>query len=162
MKEKIERIEQLEKELAELKADLLKQPEKWQDKLVQPKDNRYYFITSAFDKGLQVSAGDGFKRRKPEHAFATVEQAELVKEKMLLMQEMFAFAHVRNEGWMPDWDNGKQIKWGLNVYKNTTEVDTRTYYNGLVFGIAVKSKEIVEEMLDEFGERIKEIYNKQY
>lgn len=36
------------------------------------------------------------------------------------------------------------------------------YLNAFVFGVAVKSEEIAKEMLEEFGDRIKNIYNKQY
>jgi hypothetical protein len=41
-------------------------------------------------------------------------------------------------------------------------VDEYDIFNGLVFGIAVKSKEIAEKMLEEFGARIKKFYNEQY
>lgn len=166
-----QKIEKLEKELAELKNELAEfeksqQTGKWQDKLVQPidEDRDYYFITSNVGEGLMVGRRHrGGMDRKPEHAFATEEQAELVKEKMLLMQEMFAFAHSKNEGWKPDWNTGEQKKWGIDVCKNVPAVASYCWYtNGYIFGITVKSKEIAEEMRDIFGERIKKYYNEQY
>lgn len=84
------------------------------------------------------------------------------------MQEMHAFAHVMNEGWLPDWKNEygdkDDRKWGLAFNEDADGVyaDWCDYTNPFVFGIAVKSEEIAEEMLVEFGKRIKAIYNKQY
>lgn len=165
-----EKIKKLEEELAVLKAEFEKsQQSKWQDKLVQPKDSNYYYISSSGDDGLIVSYGNvRVKCRKPEYAFATEEQAELIKEKMLLMQEMFAFAHVKNEGWKPDWcDSSNQKKYGINYVYGQYQVvcnrpDSIFVYILFVFGIVVKSKEIAEEMLSIFGERIEKYYNEQY
>src|SRR5690554_3516905 len=52
---------------------------------------------------------------------------ELYEEKALLMADMMHFAYARNEGWVLDWDNGDQKKWGifydslgmLQIYFNT-------------------------------------------
>lgn len=119
-----EKITKLEKELKELKESI--KLEKWQDKLVQPK-----------------------------------EQAGLVKEKMLLMQEILAFAHVRNEGWEADWRDGGG-KYGIVMVEDEITVKYYISVNAFIFGISVKSKEIAEEMLAIFGERIEKYYNKQY
>lgn len=119
-----EKITKLEKELKELKESI--KLEKWQDKLVQPK-----------------------------------EQAGLVKEKMLLMQEILAFAHVRNEGWEADWRDGGG-KYGIVMVEDEITVKYYISVNSFIFGILVKSKEIAEEMLAIFGERIEKYYNKQY
>lgn len=160
-----EKIEQLEKELAELKAEFEKsqQPEKWQDKLVQSKSDGYYYITSNPNNGLLVNHSHGSSDRKPEHAFREKEHAELIKEKMLLMQEMYAFAHVKNEGREPDWNSGSQVKWGVLVgIGGVPLIESYSFYNYFVFGIVVKSEEIAKEMLEIFGERIKKYYSKQY
>lgn len=146
--------------IIELQA-IINKPDRWQDSLVQPDKGQYFYLVSNTDKGLDVGLNSVFNR-KPEHAFRTQEQAELIKEKMLLMQEMHAFAHVRNQGWMPDWRNVGQVKHGIVQNGNDAEVDWFTHANFFVFGVVVKSKEIAEEMLDIFGERIEKFYNKQY
>lgn len=164
IKELFDKIEQLKKEVEHLQNDFEK-PEKWQDSLVQPnKGDTYWYITSGGSDGFGVySLSDPYSQRKPEQAFRTKEQAELIKEKMLLMQEMFAFAHVRNEGWVTDWNNSNQKKYGvLKRNLGIIEVDYFYHVNHFVFGIAVKSQEIAEEMLSIFGERIEKYYNKQY
>ena len=166
------KIEQLEQQLAELKAEFEKsqkpeQLEKWQDKLLQPSEGDYFYISSDVNHGFTVE--ESFREDvQPEHAFRTEEQAELVKEKMLLMQEMLAFAHVRNEGKNPDWDDDNELKHGIlhngfNEFNiNEFKVGESYYYNYFVFGISVKSEEIAEEMFEIFGERIEKYYNVQY
>lgn len=158
MKTLKERIENMEQELQKLKKEALQ--EKWQDKLVQPSKDKHYFITNSHDKGFSVNF-DQYTGRKPEHAFKTKEQAELVKEKMLLMQEMLAFAHVRNDGWEPVWEDDS-VKHGIR-YKGDTLCPCSYYHaNNFVFGIAVKSIKIAEEMLETFRERLEKHYKKQY
>lgn len=88
---------------------------------------------------------------------------ELYEEKALLMADMMHFAYVRNEGWVPNWGDNEQDKYGLSI-GNNREIYSISYcvYNCFLFGIAVKSEKIAREMLEEFGKRIERIYNKQY
>lgn len=87
---------------------------------------------------------------------------ELYEEKALLMADMMHFAYVRNEGWMPDWEDYSENKYGLYAIDGKASCSYNRCHNDFVFGIAVKSREIAEEMLAEFGERIEKVYNKQY
>ena len=91
------------------------------------------------------------------------DECVLLMNKVMLMQEMHAFAHVKNEGWVADWEDLSEEKFGIlySTYEGL-EVNCSMGCNYFIFGIAVKSKEIAEEMLAEFGERVVEIYNKQY
>lgn len=146
--------------IIELKA-IINKPDRWQDGLVRSDTEKYFYLTRNIDKGLGVGWCSGAKR-KPEHAFRTKEQAELIKEKTLLMQEMYAFAHVKNEGWMPDWQDEEQSKYGIFQKVDGIEVGWATYVNSFVFGVVVKYMTIAEEMLEIFGERIKKFYNKIY
>lgn len=86
---------------------------------------------------------------------------ELYEEKALLMADMMHFAYARNEGWVPDLAD-EEAKWGLVREFGYVISDYTFYHNEFVFGVSVKSEEIAQEMLEEFGERIEEIYNKQY
>lgn len=153
------RLKEIKKEEAELQA-IINKPDRWQDELVQPDKEKYFFLRSSSRKGLIVNANYGFDR-KPEYAFRISGQAEIIKEKILLMQEMYAFAYVKNNWWSPDWKN-QERKYGIVCKEGRAEVDWFTSGNLLVFGVAVKSEEIVQEMLEEFGARIEEVYNKQY
>lgn len=153
-------VQEIKDEIAKLEA-VINKPDRWQDGLVQPEKEKYFYFKHSLSKGLVVDYGSGYNR-KPEHAFRTEEQAELIKEKILLMQEMHAFAHVRNEGWMPDWENGEQPKYGIVSGGDGIKVDWCAYSNSFVFGVAVKSIEIAGEMIELFGERIEKFYKKQY
>ena len=136
----------------------------WKDKLVQPnKGEEFYYLRDHYEDGLGIGYYYRNTQAKPEHAFRTQAQAELVKDKMLLMQEMHAFAHVKNEGWEADWESRYEEKYGVVHEKyGVFKARCRIAYNSFVFGVSVKSQEIAREMFKEFGERIEEIYNKQY
>lgn len=151
-------IKEIEDKIAELQ-NIINKPKRWQDALVQPDKGLYFYLISCKYDGLSVCF-DSETERKPEYAFRTHEQAELIKEKMLLMQEMYAFAYVRNEGWMPDWED-EERKYGIQG-GNKAYVDYFIHANLLIFGVVVKSKAIAEEMLEIFGERIEKFYNKMY
>src|SRR5690606_24896997 len=43
---------------------------------------------------------------------------ELYEEKALLMADMMHFAYVRNEGWVPNWGDDEQDKYGLSISNN--------------------------------------------
>lgn len=153
-------VKDIQEKIAKLEA-IINKPDRWQDGLVQPDKEQYFYLLSNIDKGLIVDLSSK-NNRKPEYAFKTKKQAELIKEKALLMQEMHAFAHVRNEGWMPDWGNEMQQKHGILQKGDKVKVDWFTRHNAFIFGVAVKSKAIAEEMIEVFGERIEKFYNKMY
>lgn len=162
--EKERKIKELQDKLESVKQELeiLKNtPAKWQDGLVQPAKKSHYYIYHNPVYGFCASSAIASTNRKPEYAFRLAEQADLVIEKMLLMQEMLAFAHVRNEGWEPNWSVADS-KYGLCLDNNTVKCLPLGAINGFLFGITVKSREVAEEMLSIFGERIKQYYNKQY
>ena len=134
----------------------------WREKLINPKNSRSYILTNDPHLNFSVDEYPHNFYRKPEHVFAKEEHAQLLADKMTLMQEMHAFAHAKNEGWKPDWEDRGERKHGINYV--TYKFYTTHYYlnNLLVFGVAVKSEEIAEEMLEEFRYRLEAIYNKQY
>ena len=136
---------------------IINKKDDWRDKLAQ---GEYIVVSSP--KGLSV--GDNWisrSREKAEHTFKEKEHAQLLADKMNLMQEVHAFAHVRNDGWLPDWAD-EEAKWGLAREFEHVISDYTFYHNEFVFGVSVKSEEIAQEMVEEFGERIQDIYNKQY
>ena len=144
------------KEAIEKLEEFINKPERWQDKLAK---GDYVLILGPC--GLSSFAYD-LKGAKAEVTFKTKEHAQLLADKMNLMQEMHAFAHVKNEGWEPDCKDEYQGKWGIAIYGDKCVIDIYYNLNVFIFGIAVKSKEIANEMLEEFGERVAKIYNKQY
>ena len=139
----------------------LNKSEKWQDSLVQPNKEWYYYIADGEKEGLRIYRDINNIHRKPEYAFRKHEQAELIKEKMLLMQEMFAFAHVKNEGKLPDWNNRNSKKWGI-YYNKIWEINYYNDYNLFTFGVSFNKKEDAKEAFEIFGDRIQRYYNQSY
>ncbi len=156
-----------ENRIAELKEDIEKfeaiinKKDDWREKLIQPNSSAYFYIGYGVE-GVTTYA-DRNTDRKPEYAFRKPSHAQLLADKIQLMQEMHAFAHVKNEGWVANWGDEYSPKFGIvhNIHKGFTG-NYSWGCNDFIFGISVKSIEIAAEMLEEFGERIKKIYNKQY
>ena len=151
------RIAELKEDIEKLEA-IINKKDNWREKLISDTGN-YSIIAGR--KGFTY--GKGFDRDKIEHTFKEENHAKIMANKMQLMQEMHSFAYVKNEGWIADWRDGRKNKFGI-LYNAHDEFEVRSieWCNYFVFGVSVKSREIAEEMFEEFGGRIEEIYNKQY
>lgn len=161
-----ERIEELKRQQKEQDKEIQKLEnllnENWESESVNPNEGMYYYIESSESDGFDINTAWYSRYRKAKHAFRTKEQAELIKEKMLLLQEMSAFAHVKNEEIIPDWESSSKFKWGISLISNAVIVDFYRIDNSFVFGVSLHKKEHAEEMLEIFGERILKYYNEQY
>lgn len=93
-----------------------------------------------------------------KHYFIKEEQASQHAKQLSLFTEMQVFANFRNGDWVADFYNRYQEKYGLFIYKGSLKIQENYNYQ-FIFQISVKSLEIAEEMLDEFGDRIKECFN---
>lgn len=149
-----EQLEEIDKQV--------NKPKDWRDKLVDPSDGYYHYIANSPSQNLIAEFSHGRSSRKRECAFKSYEQAELVAKKCNLMIEMHNFAYAMNDGWVPEFISNNQMNYGLFLTYGTLRVDESYGVNNYIFGVAVKSEGIAEQMLEEFGERIKEIYNTQY
>jgi hypothetical protein len=148
-----EKIAELKRQIAELETQ-----DNWRSRLKNPKHG-CYIIQDDPDHCFRAYELT-YSPRKPEHAFDTLERAELFAKKITLFQEMTNFAYVMNDGWQAKWGTW-QGNWGVVMYDNRCRIADYSYMNPLIFGIAVKDKETTKLMLQEFGERINEIYNLQ-
>lgn len=168
-------IEELEAIIAEAK-----KKSDWRSKLVNTENGKYLYIDVSGSQCYKVLEGS-FSKRKNLFAFHSNQKdfAQLIAEKCTLMLEMHQFAYYNNDGWIPDWSTHRQDKFGIRhsteiVFSQpTTEGFTVYHYNNrnsenatlhknyFIFGISVKSRELAEKMLVEFGDRIKQLYNVQ-
>ena len=155
-------VRELREDIEKLKA-IIKKKDDWMEKLVDPKKDKHFYISTDITSRYGVDwLTPAECKRNAALLFREESHAKIMANKIQLMQEMHAFAHVRNEGWMPDWRNVGQVKHGIVQNGNDAEADWFTHANSFVFGVVVKSKKIAEEMLEIFGERIEKFYNKQY
>jgi hypothetical protein len=149
--------EELEAIIANAQAEL-EQLKGWRSRLLDPKKGEYCFIESDSDCCFSTYKEKYRSSRKPEHAFDTLERAELFAKKITLFQEMTNFAYAMNEGWVAKW-GFKQVNWGVVMYDDICGIAYYGCVNPFIFGIAVKDEETAGLMLQEFGDRINEIYN---
>lgn len=91
--------------------------------------------------------------------FKTEQQAEQHAKKLNLYTEMQVFANFRNGDWVEDWDDMTQEKYGILFHCGVLTIESNFAIRNFVFQIPVKSREIAQEMIEEFGERIKECFN---
>ena len=152
------KIEELEKRLAEIQAEIkaLKKPEPKKEWFEELEHGDYTFINKI---------GSGFSAYRSSdygvfHTFKTQQQAELMAKKCALMVEMHKFSELRNGDWVADYSDANQEKFGIRL-TDIFETTKRFECNDFCFGVSVKSRQIAEEMLSIFGDRINEIYNTQ-
>lgn len=96
---------------------------------------------------------------KKSVTFETNVQASQHAKKLNLYTEMQVFANFRNGYWVEDWCDKYQKKYGIDIYYKELKIKCYETVSSFVFNIAVKNTEIAQEMLEEFGERIKECFN---
>ena len=93
------------------------------------------------------------------HTFQTNEQALQHAKRLNLYTEMQVFANFKNGDWVADWNDVNQEKFGILFHCEKLSIESNFSYNDFVFQVTVKNKEIAQEMIEEFGERIKECFN---
>ena len=93
------------------------------------------------------------------HTFKTNEQAQQHAKKLNLYTEKQVFANFRNGDWVADWRDMTQGKYAILFHCGVLTIESNFAIRNFVFQIPVKSQEIAEEMLEEFGDRIKECFN---
>ena len=88
-------------------------------------------------------------------AFKTVEEAEKYDKERILMFKMHKWAEEHNEGWTPDWnDDGEQKYYVVYDYYGLT-IRWNYCCRNFTKLPCLKSHELAEQFIEEFGEEIK-------
>lgn len=122
---------------------------------------QYYFhcgytpIHNFLDRPMDISIHQLHTLKQQSHG-------ELLQSRFELELEMFRWASEMNEGWVPDWGKSKVVKWGISFQKSGLYLDSYQYCNFFVFSLSFKSKEIAEQAVELFGDRILSLYGKQF
>lgn len=100
------------------------------------------------------------ERYKKGSCFETKEEAEQHLREQQLIFKIKKWAKIHNDGWEPDWGDASQYKFSVDYSGLLDELwvtDSRVQkrFNKLPF---LKSEEIAQECIDEFGEEIKEVF----
>jgi len=79
------------------------------------------------------------------HYFRTIVDVDNAIEKCKLYASMLNFATIKNEGWTPCFEQTTK-KYGIIQEKSKLKVGNNIHFNPFVFGIALKTQEVAEEM----------------
>lgn len=147
-----ERIEKLEKELAELKAELkadLKPTKRWRPKMAE-----YYFYVLDSEKVYKIQYEndtiDNF-RYAQRNCFKTREEAENYLKYLTIQARIRDIADELNGDQVIDWSNASQYKIYL-FYKTTVdEIDYDYNYRVLQNDIYCLSESFLDVCLDRIG-----------
>lgn len=133
----------------------------WENKLKHLENKDHYYLTDSIISGYHV-VGSEHSCRDPKYIFEKEEDAILIRYKIELLQELHSFANIMNDGWIPNWKDNFESKFGIMSISKDLVIDHNFTINNFVLGIAFKSHSIAEHALKIFGERIKIFYQNQY
>ena len=94
--------------------------------------------------------------------FNTEQEAEQYLRECKLLFKLHQWAKIKNEGWEPDWKDGTQKKYYVSYFTNMIGISefvdefvwsTQTFIKLPYF----KSRELVQECINLFGDEIKEV-----
>lgn len=157
--EKLKRIEDIEKELAELKESIKEEDENnqlcWEPKLGE----RYYYITDYVEPYSEIwseSIMDSVDRDRLAigNVFKTKEESNFAIERLKVIHELRQYAESRDAA----WDGKKKHHY---IAYNLDIEDINIYYNSLCNhnDIYFSSKEMAEKAVEAVGkDRIKKYY----
>ena len=78
-----------------------------------------------------------------KNIFPTKEEAEAC----LALAQLCQLRDSYNDGWKPDWENGMEIKWCIELFKENIHEKTQIYFNKI---LAFKTKELRDKFLENF------------
>ena len=130
-------------ELQELKEQIKAKPS-WRDDF----KGKYY---PQLDTNGEWSI-DVFGAPSPNHY---KEKEHIPLEKIALLCDMTEWARVHNEGWVADWDDEDQKKWGI-TFDDGDKIGINYFWisNQFIFQIVLKSRELAKEFYEEFRDRL--------
>lgn len=157
-----QKVKRLEEQLTEVRIELLERKANKKPYEVEvPEDvDDYVYINnfgSIFDSnGFTVA---GFEKiYKRGLTFKTVEEVEQYDKERILLFKMHKWAEEHNGDWTPDWEDCErkfyityQMEYG--VFNKSWCVNYKQFTK-LPY---LKSEEIAEQFIDEFGDEIKEV-----
>ena len=155
-------IKRLEEQITKLRFKILEsKADKKTYEVDYPKDLEDYYYVDV-DGGIEL-VGIHFEETQKEIykrglAFKTREEAEQFDKERILINKLNDWAKKRNEGWTPDWEDCER-KFYITYQMKQGELDENWCVNYKQFTKLpyLKSEEIAEQFIKEFGDEIKEV-----
>ena len=128
-----------------------------------PEDIEDYYVLDGYGKIFSLKGFSmNYIRCQYERglAFKTREQAEQFKKEQILLFKLHKWAEEHNEDWTPNWKDCNEIKYFIIFDKlyETFKIDCYARIKPFSKLPYFKSEEIAEQFIDEFGEKIKEMF----
>ena len=104
------------------------------------------FIDGFFVSSLSDIAKIGNNTTNDENnknVFPTKEEAEAC----VALAQLCQLRDRYNDGWKPDWENGMEIKWCIELFKGNIYENTQIYFNKI---LTFKRKELRDKFLENF------------
>ena len=164
IQELTERIEKFQTELDELKEELEKlQKKPYEISYPEPRTKMYYINDYTGEiqfRVLNVLDSDDKHLYDIGLYFDTKEEAEQFKRERALIKKIKCWAKEQQGDWEHDWKNTQQLKHYIEIDMDTKEITAwYTSYNSRLTKLPYfKSKEIAQACIDEFGEKIIEVF----
>lgn len=157
-----QKVKRLEEQLTEVRIELLERKVNKKPYEVEvPEDiEDYYYVdeTGRIDS-LCVYVEDAQKEvYKRGLAFETREEVEQYDKERILLFKLHKWAEEHNEGWFPDWQKGRPKYFAMfNKLTGDFSVGADCYCGVFTKLPYLKSDELAEQFIEEFGEEIKEV-----
>lgn len=122
-----------------------------------------YYISNASANicDIYFFDNDNLSKTVFEHGlyFKTKEEAEQHLKERKLLFKLHQWAKLKNDGWVPDWNNTDENKYFIKIYVKDKDFWINSSYTCTTFSKLpfFKSQKIAQECIDIFGDEIKEV-----
>nr|DAX84177.1 MAG TPA: hypothetical protein [Caudoviricetes sp.] len=163
---KEELIKQFDVKLQQLRNEFISnlEDDKKEFELSYPRDEHWvYYVDSDNGEILDVNytANNTIDRFLFEHGyyFNTREEVEQHLKECKLLFKLYQWAKLKNDGWVPDWNNTDENKYFIKIYVKDKDFWINSSYTCTTFSKLpfFKSQKIAQECIDIFGDEIKEV-----
>ena len=160
-----QKVKRLEEQLTEIRIELLERKapfipyNPYQVEVPEDIENYYYVDETGRIDSLCVYVEDAQKEvYKRGLAFETREEVEQYDKERILLFKLHKWAEEHNEGWFPDWQKGRPKYFAMfNKLTGDFSVGADCYCGVFTKLPYLKSDELAEQFIEEFGEEIKEV-----
>lgn len=155
-------VEKLQKQISELSLKIYGiEEDKKPYEVEVPEDIEDYYILDGYGKVYSLKGFSmNYTRCQYERglAFKTREQAEQFKKEQILLLKLHKWAEEHNRGWFPDWQKGIPKYFAMfNRLTGDFSVGADCYCGVFTKLPYLKSDELAEQFIEEFGDEIKEV-----
>lgn len=157
-----QKVKRLEEQLTEVRIELLErkaEPIPYQVKIPSDLENYYTIDIDGSIEGLYGYTNEIrvlFYLRGL--AFKTKTEAEQHLKKSMLLFKLHKWAEEHNGGWFPDWQKGRPKYFAMfNKLTGDFSVGADCYCGVFTKLPYLKSDELAEQFIEEFGDEIKEV-----